>query len=281
MMKVLVTGAKGQLGTDVVKRLEQLGIDCLEADLPDFDITDSDCVDALFEASAPDAVIHCAAYTAVDSAESDALQCELINVTGTRNVAAACARCGAKLMYISSDYVFGGSGDRPYETTDPKTPVNVYGETKLAGENEVLTACERHFIVRTSWVFGINGKNFVRTVLRLCSENDSVNVVCDQTGSPTFTQDLAVLLCDMIVTDRFGIYHATNEGFCTWAQLAAAAVRLAGAKGIINPVTTDEYHTAARRPLNSCLSKASLDKAGFNRLPTWQDALARYIAEMG
>lgn len=279
-MKILVTGAKGQLGTDVVKRLAQLGIDCLEADLPDFDITDSNCVDAFFDANKPDAVIHCAAYTAVDRAESEREQCELINVTGTHNIAAACERCGAKMMYISSDYVFGGSGDRPYEITDPKAPVNVYGETKLGGEDEVQSICERHFIVRTSWVFGVNGNNFVHTMLRLCSEKDSVNVVCDQVGSPTFTQDLAVLLCDMIVTEKFGVYHATNEGFCTWAQLAAAAVRLAGVKGIINPVTTDEYHTDARRQLNSCLSKASLDKAGFSRLPTWQDALARYIAEI-
>lgn len=275
-MKVIVTGAKGQLGYDVIKRLEANGIQAVAADLPELDITDSAAVDAFIGREMPDGVIHCAAYTAVDNAETEKEICSAVNETGTQNIALACKKYGCKLIYISTDYVFSGEGESEFEVDSPKAPCNHYGASKLAGEIAAQN-CEKLFIVRISWVFGINGKNFVKTMLRLSETRDELTVVNDQVGSPTYTYDLAVLLCDMINTEKYGVYHATNEGLCTWAEFACEIMRLAGRKTKIIPVTSAEYKTAAKRPLNSRLSKKSLDENGFARLPSWQDALERYI----
>lgn len=279
-MKILVTGVKGQLGYDVMKVLHQRDAACLGADIEDFDITDAAATAAFIERYAPDAVIHCSAYTAVDRAEEEAALCERVNVDGARNIAAACKKIGAKMVYISTDYVFPGTGERFYETDDPTGPLNVYGKTKLGGELAVQELLERYFIVRVSWVFGKNGNNFVKTMLRLGQERDQVNVVCDQIGSPTYTADLAPLLCDMVATEKYGVYHATNEGICSWADFAAEIFRLGRCRAKVNPILSSEYPVKAVRPFNSRMSKKSLDAAGFSRLPSWQDALVRYLKEI-
>lgn len=278
-MKILVTGAKGQLGTDVMLRLEELGIDCVGAGHEDFDITDPEACDAFISSAAPDVVIHCAAYTAVDRAESERELCRKINVDGSGNVASACEKAGAACLYISTDYVFGGDGETPYEVNDGKNPVNFYGLTKLEGENAVLSSCSRCYIVRVSWIFGHHGANFVETMLRLGASRGEVSVVNDQIGSPTFTEDLAKTVCEIAVSGRYGVYHATNEGFCSWAEFAAEIMKEAGLNCRVKPIPSSEYPTAAARPKNSRLSKAFLDEAGVERLPSWQDALRRYIAE--
>jgi len=276
-MRVLVTGAKGQLGYDVLQVLAARGIEGIAADIGEFDITDEGATLRFISSCRPDAVIHCAAYTAVDRAEDEPERCRLINETGTAHIAAACRETGAKLVYVSTDYVFPGTGDTPYEADSPTGPLSVYGKTKLAGELAVRRLADKHFIVRTSWAFGRNGNNFVRTMLRLGKERKEINVVNDQIGSPTYTADLAPLLCDMAVTEKYGTYHATNEGFCSWAEFAKAIFDLAGYDTVVNPVTTAQYDAKAHRPANSRLSKASLDQAGFKRLPGWKDALGRYL----
>ena len=279
-MKILVTGVKGQLGYDVMKVLGQRKIECLGADIEEFDITDAAATTAFIERYAPDAVIHCSAYTAVDRAEDDPALCERVNVDGARNIAAACEKIGAKMVYISTDYVFPGTGEQFYETDDPTGPLSVYGKTKLGGELAVRQLLQRYFIVRISWVVGKNGNNFVKTMLRLGKERDQVNVVCDQIGSPTYTADLAPLLCDMVMTEKYGIYHATNEGICSWADFAAEIFRQGGCRAKMHPIPSSEYPAKAARPCNSRMSKKSLDEAGFSRLPSWQDALTRYLKEI-
>jgi len=279
-MKVLVTGAKGQLGSDVVKELTVRKIETFPADLDDFDITDKTDTLRYITQINPDAVIHCAAYTAVDKAEEEPLICNAVNFMGSLNIVQACEATGAKLVYISTDYVFGGQGSEPFEVDSPKNPLSTYGKSKLMGEQAVLSFCSKSFIVRTSWVFGKNGGNFVKTMLKLGAEKESITVVRDQVGSPTYTPDLACLLCDMVQTEKYGVYHATNEGLCSWAEFAAEIMKQANLPAKIIPVTTAEYNAKAARPLNSRLSKASLDEAGFNRLPPWQDALKRFLAEL-
>lgn len=280
-MKILVTGYNGQLGFDVIKELRSRSIDCKGVDRDDFDITDRDETVKFIENYAPDAVVHCAAYTAVDRAEEDEKNCRKVNVDGSENIAIACEKLGAKMLYVSTDYVYGGAGEKPFEPTDETDPKNVYGRTKLEGEKAVMKHCDRFFIVRTSWVFGINGNNFVKTMLKLGNEKDELNVVCDQIGSPTYTPDLARLICDLIVTDKYGIYHGTNENYCSWADFAAEIMRLGNRKAGVNPVSSDEYPVKAERPHNSRLSKKCLDDIGIDRLPTWQDALKRFLKELG
>lgn len=280
-MKVLVTGVKGQLGYDMIRHLNERKIECKGVDLEDFDLTDHDAVMAAVSAYAPDAVVHCAAYTAVDKAEEMQDACRAVNVGGTRNIALACRAVGAKMIYLSTDYVFEGEGTEPFEPDSPKRPINFYGLTKLLGENEVTGLLDRYFIVRISWVFGLNGRNFVKTMLRLGKEKESINVVSDQIGSPTYTYDLAALLCDMLESEKYGIYHATNEGFCAWSDFAAAIMKEGGLACRVNPIPSSEYPAAkAARPANSRLSKEKLVQAGFSRLPTWQDALHRYMIEL-
>lgn len=279
-MKVLVTGVNGQLGYDVVKVLTARGIEHQGVDQQDFDLTDSEAVHSYIREYKPDAVIHCAAWTAVDLAEDQLEKVRAVNAGGTRSIAEACREIGAKMLYISTDYVFPGTGTQFYEPDDPTGPCDAYGLTKLEGEMAVRELLDRYFIVRISWVFGINGKNFIKTMLRLSETKSEVSVVCDQIGSPTYTADLAPLLCDMIVTDRYGIYHATNEGVCSWAEFAEAIFRLSGKDVTVHPIPTSEYPTRAVRPLNSRMSKKKLEEAGFSRLPTWQDALSRYLKEL-
>ena len=279
-MKILVTGYNGQLGYDVVKELNSRSVECRGVDREDFDITDRDETVGYICDYAPDAVIHCAAYTAVDRAEDDEENCRKVNADGTENISVACEKLRAKMLYVSTDYVYGGDGEAPFETDSPTNPKNVYGVTKLDGEKAVMKYIDKFFIVRTSWVFGINGNNFVKTMLRLGDEKESLNVVCDQVGSPTYTPDLARLICDLIVTEKYGIYHGTNENFCSWAEFAAEIMKLGGKKTVINPVPSSEYPTKAERPHNSRLSKKCLDEAGIKRLPTWQDALKRFLKEM-
>ena len=278
-MKVLVTGVKGQLGYDVVKCLEERGIACIGVDKEEFDITDLDVTRAFLKSEVPTAIIHCAAYTAVDKAEDELDICHQVNVEGTCNLAIVCKEMNLKMLYISTDYVFPGTGEQFYEVCDETGPLGQYGKTKLEGEQAVKELLEQYFIVRISWVFGKNGGNFVKTMLRLGKEREELNVVADQIGSPTYTKDLAPLLCDMIVSEKYGTYHATNEGICSWAEFAKEIFRLANISIKVNEVTTEQYVTKAKRPKNSRMSKKSLTDAGFSLLPTWQDALERYLTE--
>lgn len=280
-MKILVTGASGQLGFDCVKELERRHIAVRGVNSKDFPLTDFAVMQQYLLDYKPDAVIHCAAYTAVDKAEEEAAVCEAVNEIGTRNLAKLCHEIDAKLLYISTDYVFAGDGDKFYEPQDEKKPQNVYGLSKLKGEQAVAAELEKYFIVRISWVFGINGKNFIRTMLNLSKTHTELNVVNDQIGSPTYTSDLAVLLADIIQSDKYGIYHATNEGTCSWADFAREIFKQARKAVKVNDVPATAYPTKAKRPYNSRLSKACLDKAGFKRLPAWQDAVKRYLQELG
>ncbi|MDD2534643.1 MAG: dTDP-4-dehydrorhamnose reductase [Eubacteriales bacterium] len=280
-MRVLVTGYNGQLGFDLVRRLELLGIDCKGVDIQDFDLTQEADVMNYIRDYAPDTVVHCAAFTAVDRAEEARELCFAVNVTGTENVAKACQAIGARLMYFSTDYVFKGEGDQAFEIDEPYDAQGYYGLTKALGEVKVREYVDRHFIVRISWVFGANGNNFVKTMLRLGQEKTELTVVADQIGSPTYTYDLCFLLTDMLQSEKYGTYHASNEGICSWADFATAIMQEAGLSCQVRPVTSDQYPTKAVRPKNSRLSKRSLDEAGFKRLPTWQDALKRYLQELG
>lgn len=279
-MKVLVTGVKGQLGYDVMKVLAARNMEAVGADLTEFDITDIDQTRAFITENKPDAVIHCSAYTAVDRAEDEKELVFNVNANGPRNIATVCKEIGAKMLYISTDYVFPGDGEHFYEPDDATGPKGEYGKTKLAGEQAVQEILEQYFIVRISWVFGINGNNFVKTMLRIGKERDEVSVVGDQIGSPTYTADLSELLCDMIATDKYGIYHATNEGICSWADFTKEIFRLAGYDTAVKAITTEEYGAKAARPLNSRMSKDKLVENGFHKLPTWQDALVRYMEEL-
>lgn len=279
-IKVLVTGVKGQLGYDVVRRLIELGIECVGVDIDDFDITDKEQTFTYFEKVKPDVVIHCAAYTAVDKAEDEKDSSFAINVIGTENIALACKNIDAKMIYISTDYVFDGRGDEPIKEDTFLSPLNYYGFTKAEGEKRVQNILEKFFIVRTSWVFGTNGNNFVKTMLKLSETKNEIRVVDDQVGSPTFTEDLSVLICDMLQTDKYGVYHATNEGFCSWYQFACEIFKLAGKDVRVIPIGSEEYSTKAKRPKNSKLSKDKLDENGFKRLPTWQDALRRFMMKL-
>ena len=276
-MKVIVTGAHGQLGSDVVCALQKSGHTPIPADREEFDITDADQTQAFFLLHRPDAVIHCAAYTAVDKAESEADICRLVNVTGTENVARAAEMIHAKMIYISTDYIYGGQGETPLCESSPASPLNVYGQTKYAGEL-AAQKCSRLFVVRTSWVFGLGGCNFIKTILRLAKSGGTLRVVCDQVGSPTFTEDLAVLLCAMIGTEKYGTYNATNENFCSWFDFAQTILRKSGQSAKVLPVSSEEYGAPAVRPKNSRLSKQKLSDNGFSRLPSWEDALDRFLA---
>lgn len=274
---ILVTGATGQLGKDVTSRLGELSISYIGIN-SQLDITSKDITNFILEKK-PTAIIHCAAYTAVDEAESESIMCKNVNTLGTENIVQACKKIKAKLIYISTDYVFNGNGETPFLPTDLKKPKNVYGKTKYKGEICVTENLEKYFIVRISWVFGKHGNNFVKTMLRLGSEKDELNIVCDQIGSPTYTKDVAILLCEMINTEKYGIYHATNEGFCSWAEFAKMIMQKAGLKCKINPILTKDYPTIAKRPLNSRLDKSILIENGFDLLPTWENALERYLED--
>lgn len=302
-MKIFVTGVAGQLGHDVMNELSRRGHQGVGSDLApvyggiddgsfvtgapyvSMDITDEQAVMRTLQAVQPDAVIHCAAWTAVDAAEDDENRDKVyaINVSGTEHIARACKTLDCKMMYISTDYVFNGQGETPWEPDcQDYAPLSVYGQTKLEGELAVSRYVRKFFIVRTAWVFGLNGKNFVRTMLNLSRRYGSLRVVTDQIGTPTYTLDLARLLVDMIETDRYGCYHATNEGgYISWYDFACEIFRQAGKQVEVTPVTTAEYGLSkAVRPFNSRLDKRKLLEKGFKPLPTWQDALARYLKEI-
>ena len=249
-------------------------------DIEDMDITDLQAVYNVFDDFLPEAVIHCAAYTAVDAAQDNKDMCFKVNCLGSENIAKACEKHDAKILYLSTDYVFDGNGIKPWCEDDIPSPLNVYGETKLQGENAVKAFCDKHFILRISWVFGINGKNFVKTMLRLGKERDNLTVVNDQFGSPTYTYDLSVLIADMIITDKYGTYHVTNEGICTWYEFACEIFKAANLRVSVTPVTSDKYPAKAKRPTNSRMSKDKLENSGFSRLPDYKDALTRYIKEL-
>lgn len=279
-MKVLVTGTKGQLGYDVVNELEKRGHTAVAVDIEEMDITDAVSVERVITEAEVEAVIHCAAYTAVDAAEDNVEICRRVNAEGTENIAKVCKKLDLKMIYISTDYVFDGEGERPWEPDDEGHPLNVYGQTKYEGELAVEKYLEKYFIVRIAWVFGVNGKNFIKTMLKLSETHEELNVVDDQVGSPTYTYDLAVLLVDMVESDKYGRYHATNEGLCTWYEFAKEIFRQAGVEVKVNPVTSDMFPAKAKRSKNSRMSKDKLDANGFHRLPTWQDALERYLSEI-
>ena len=300
-MKIYVTGVCGQLGHDVMNELAGRGHEGLGSDLApvysgvqdgsavctmpyeQLDITDAKAVQKQLLRAQPDAVIHCAAWTAVDAAEAPENQEKVraINAGGTRHIAQACRDLGCKLMYISTDYVFDGQGNTPWQPDcEDYAPLNVYGQTKLEGEQAVRELMEKFYIVRIAWVFGMNGNNFIKTMLRLGQTHTTLRVVNDQVGTPTYTQDLARLLVDMIEREEYGIYHATNEGICNWYEFACEIFRQAGMKVDVAPVPASEYPTKAKRPENSRMSKAELTENGFVRLPSWQDALERYLKEI-
>lgn len=276
----LVTGINGQLGHDILIELTKRNIECVGVGKNELDITNKNNVLDYIKKLNPQKIIHCAAYTAVDMAEDEVELCTNVNVNGTENIALVCKDIGATMMYISTDYVFDGAGDFPFKITDKTSPLGVYGNSKLGGEEVVKNTIDSYFIVRISWVFGINGNNFVKTMLRLGKDKDSLNVVSDQIGSPSYTKDLAVLFCDMIVTQKYGVYHATNEGYCSWAEFATKIMEKSNSKCEIIPIPTSEYKTKATRPKNSRLDKTSLDENNFNRLPHWEDALDRFLNEV-
>lgn len=276
-MKILVTGVKGQLGYDVVQEGESRGLEMLGTDVDNMDITDAGQVKRVIEEYKPDALIHCAAYTAVDAAEDNQELCRKINVDGTRNIAEVCKDMDIPMMYFSTDYIFDGQGENFWKEDDPKKPLNVYGQTKYEGELAVQELVEKYFILRISWVFGVNGNNFIKTMLRVGPQRGEVGVVADQIGSPTYTYDLAKLVIDMIQTDKYGAYHVTNEGICSWYEFACEIFKQADLDVKVNPLTTAEYAAKAARPFNSRMSKDKLINAGFEMLPDWQDALKRYL----
>ena len=273
----IVSGAKGQLGSDVCSVLRKRGLPYIGTDVDTLDITDEKAVENFFTDNEVTCFIHCAAYTAVDKAESEKELCMTINFKGTENIAKHCEKHGAKMLYVSTDYVFGGKGDKPFEVDDEKAPLNVYGESKHLGEKAVEKHCSKHFIVRTSWVFGEKNTNFIATMLRLSETRNEVNVVSDQTGSPTYSKHLASLICDIAQSEKYGIYHGTNEGFCSWYDLAEKVFEITQKDVKVNPVKTNQYPTAAIRPENSRLSKKSLDENGFERLPHWESAVKEYL----
>lgn len=282
-MRILVTGVKGQLGFDIVNECAKRGIETVGVDVEEMDITDAAKVDEVITNANVDAVIHCAAWTAVDAAEDHVEVCRKVNANGTENIAKVCKKLDIKMVYISTDYVFDGQGTVPWQPDckDYK-PLNVYGQTKLEGELAVYNNVEKFFIVRIAWVFGVNGKNFIKTMLRLGQTHDTLRVVNDQIGTPTYTYDLSRLLVDMVQTDKYGYYHATNEGgYISWAEFAAEIFHQAGLNTNVIPVTTAEYGLSkAARPFNSRLDKSKLVENGFIPLPTWKDALSRYLNEI-
>ena len=278
-MRVLVTGVKGQLGHDVMEELAKRGYEGIGVDVEEMDITDPEKVEQVITESNVDAVVHCAAWTAVDAAEEKEELCRKINAGGTENIAKVCEKLDIKMMYFSTDYVFNGNGTRPWEPDDPYEPLDVYGKTKAEGEEAVIAHVKKYFILRIAWVFGINGHNFVKTMLNLAKTHDKLTVINDQIGTPTYTYDLARLVVDMILTDKYGKYHVTNEGgYISWYDFTRAIFEEAGITNVtVTPVTSEEYGAAAKRPYNSRMDRSKLVKEGFTPLPDWRDALKRYI----
>lgn len=280
-MKILVTGAKGQLGFDVVKQLRKFAFtNVLATDRLTLDITNKEAVFTVVNDYKPDVIIHCAAWTAVDLAEDNKDLVYDVNVNGTDYLARASREVDAKMIYISTDYVFDGKSNKPYNTTDKPNPLSYYGETKYLGELAVMRNLKKYFILRVSWVFGVNGNNFIKTMLTLGRKKQEINVVCDRIGSPSYTIDIANLLCEMLESDKYGIYHASNEGIISWFDFAKEIFKQAKYPVVVNPINSSEYQSKAIRPKNSAMSKNSLIASGFKRFPKWEDALSRYLIEL-
>lgn len=281
-MKILVTGYKGQLGYDVVNEATSRNIEAVGVDIDEMDITNAKQVNKVIKEGNYDAVVHCAAWTAVDTAEDPELleTVKKVNVEGTANIANVCEELDIPMMYFSTDYVFDGQGEIPWDEYSERNPLNVYGQTKYEGEL-VVEKLQKHFIIRIAWVFGVNGNNFIKTMLRLGKDKGAVSVVNDQVGNPTYTFDLAKLVVDMIQSDKYGTYHATNSGdFISWYDFACEIFRQAELDVEVTPVDSNTFPAAAKRPNNSRMNQSELDKNGFNRLPLWQDALSRYLKEI-
>lgn len=279
-MNIIITGVKGQLGYDVLKELFSRGYkNVIGVGKEELDITSEKSVVDFFNKNKPCTIIHCAAYTAVEKAEENKEICMNVNFTGTKNLIKQAKRFKAKFVYISTDYVFDGEKESPYSINDLPNPQSVYGLSKYLGELETLKY-DKHFIVRISWVFGKNGFNFVNKMLNLSSKKSSLKVISDQFGSPTYTRDLSILIGDLIETRKYGIYHGSNEGLCTWYEFAKEIFRLSKINIELNPIKSSQFLTKAKRPKNSVLDKSSIDKNGFNRLPEWKTALERYLKEI-
>lgn len=287
-MKFLVTGVKGQLGFDVMNELDKRGYEAVGVDIEEMDITDEKSVDEVIREVNPNVVIHCAAWTAVDAAEDEENISKVmkVNAEGTENIAKICKELDIKMVYISTDYVFDGQGEEPWKPDDDRAPLNVYGQSKYEGELAVQRLLDKYFIVRIAWVFGVNGKNFIKTMINLGKTHDKLTVVCDQIGTPTYTYDLSRLLVDMSETEKYGVYHATNEGgYISWYDFTVEIMKQAGQYDDkynhveVSPVGSDAYPAKAKRPSNSRMDKSKLVENGFEPLPTWQDALSRYIKE--
>lgn len=273
-MRVLVTGVNGQLGYDIIKLLKEKKIDYVATDINNLDITIKSDVLNFIEENKPTVIVHCAAYTAVDKAEIEKEKCYLINVIGTKNLAEAAASVDAKFVYISTDYVFDGTGTLPFKITDQTNPVNYYGFSKEQGELEVLNNIRKHYIIRTSWVFGLNGNNFVKTMLNLRGKQDSISVVDDQIGSPTYTKDLSYAILELIFSESYGIHHITNEGYCSWYEFTKQIFEEINFDMNVNPISTQDYKSIAQRPLNSRLEKNLI------KLRNWQSALKDFLEEL-
>lgn len=276
-MRILVTGADGQLGYDVVMLLQESNIEVFPLTRQEADITQYDSLKLIVFKYKPDVIIHCAAYTNVESAELNPEECRDVNVTATKYLATLSKSLDSKFVYISTDYVFSGAKETPYETSDEANPMSVYGETKLDGELEVKKLLNKYFIIRTSWSFGNHGKNFVKKMLELAHSRREISVVDDQVGSPTYTQDLAKTIAWLVQTEKYGTYHMTNEGYCSWAEFAEEIFKIENLQVKVKKVTTTDYPSIVKRPKNSRLSKKSLDEAEIARLPAWKDALQRYL----
>ncbi|WP_066055823.1 dTDP-4-dehydrorhamnose reductase [Robertmurraya korlensis] len=279
-MLVLVTGINGQLGYDVVKELTAKGHEAVGVDRAQLDITDEAAVSAFVQNLEPQAIIHCAAYTNVDAAETDQEGAYKVNALGTKYLAEAAKHVDAKMVYVSTDYVFDGNGTEPYEVDHPTSPLGVYGETKLAGEKILQDTLDKCFIVRTAWVYGINGNNFVKTMLKLAQDRSELGVVYDQVGSPTYTVDLAGFLVELVDSDKFGIYHASNEGVCSWHEFAVEIFNQAGLDIKVNALTSEEFPRPAARPKYSVLSKKKIVNQGFTPMRDWKEALKDYLKEL-
>ena len=277
MNNILVTGSTGQLGSDVVKELLKRGYSTLSPNRSEFNLCSEDSIRNYILNSNCEAIVHCAAYTQVDKAEDEKDLCIKINATATKHIVKCAKILDIPMIYISTDYVFDGTKDGEYTENDETNPINIYGESKLAGEKYVQEILDKYYIVRTSWVFNINGKNFIETMLRLSKANNQLSIVNDQIGSPTYTKDLSRLLVDMLETSKYGLYHATNEGYCSWYEFADTIFKLANINIDIKAINSNEYASSAKRPLNSKLSKDKLIEYGFKPLPHWEDALKDYL----
>ena len=279
-LKFMVTGVNGQLGHDVMMQLKEMDFDVIAPRRDEFDLTNKEQVKKYIIRKKPDVIIHCAAYTAVDKAEDEKDLCYLVNVEGTRAIAEAAEEINAKVVYISTDYVFDGIGKESHFEEKETSPVNYYGYTKEQGEKIIRELIDKHFVVRTSWVYGKNGNNFVKTMLKLAESRNEINVVSDQIGAPTYTKDLAEFIVKLVQTNSYGIYHGVNEGYCSWYEFARSIFVKTGIQMNVNPISTEDYPTKAKRPLNSRLSKENTIKAVLDRMPHWEDALSRFIDEL-